>query len=53
MGGVESSPNGYVMVKGGGIPSLTVVGYNRQVGWLELMDRVKQATEGKLKAEIR
>ena len=53
MGGVEDSTSGYVMVKGGGVPSLTVVGYNRQVGWLELLDRIKAATKGELKPEIR
>ncbi len=53
MGGVEETSSGYVMVKGGGVPSLTVVGYNRQVGWLELLDRIKAATRGELKPEIR
>ena len=53
MGGVEDSTSGYVMVKGGGVPSLPVVGYNRQVGWLELLDRIKAATKGELKPEIR
>ncbi|MGE5385268.1 MAG: hypothetical protein ACM3SV_05185 [Betaproteobacteria bacterium] len=41
MGGVENAPNGYVMVKGGGIPALSVIGYNRRVDWTELVDRLK------------
>lgn len=40
MGGVESTPDGYVIVKGGGIPAITVMGYNRTVGWQEFLDRV-------------
>lgn len=41
MGGVENVPAGYVMVKGGGIPALSVIGYNRRVDWAELVDRLK------------
>ncbi|MEY4730853.1 MAG: hypothetical protein RL020_2011 [Pseudomonadota bacterium] len=40
MGGVKSTPQGYVIVKGGGIPAITVMGYNRTVGWQEFLDRV-------------
>jgi hypothetical protein len=29
----EDKPQGYVIVKGGGIPAITVMGYNRQVSW--------------------
>jgi hypothetical protein len=52
MGGVESTPNGYVIVKGSGIPAITVMGYNRTVGWTELLARVKRVTEGNTKAVI-
>ena len=45
MGGVENTPQGYVLVQGGGIPSITVMGYNRQVGWEELLARIKAATQ--------
>ncbi len=41
MGGVENVTAGYVMVKGGGIPALSVIGYNRRVDWVELVDRLK------------
>lgn len=46
MSGVEDRPQGYVLVKGGGIPSITVLGYNRQVSWQELLDRIKRVTQG-------
>ena len=37
---------GYVIVKGGGIPAITVIGYNRNVGWQELINRLKRITQG-------
>jgi hypothetical protein len=40
MDGVEPAPQGYVIVKGGGIPALSVIGYNRHVQWDELMNRL-------------
>ncbi len=46
MGGIENVPQGYVIVKGGGIPAITVLGYNRNVGWRELLARLKRVTEG-------
>ncbi len=44
MDGVERAPQGYVIVKGGGVPSLSVIGYNRSVNWRELVDRLKRVT---------
>lgn len=52
MGGVESTSHGYVIVKGSGIPSITVMGYNQTVGWSELLSRIKRVTEGNTKAVI-
>ena len=49
MSGVEDRPQGYVIVKGGGIPAITVMGYNRQVSWQELLDRIKRVTQGNVK----
>ena len=51
MSGIEGAdaPQGYVIVKGGGIPAITVMGYNRQVSWLELLDRLKRVTQGNVK----
>lgn len=45
MDGIESAPQGYVIVKGGGIPAITVMGYNRTVSWHELLDRLKRITQ--------
>ncbi|MGB0126823.1 MAG: hypothetical protein WBP72_04225 [Rhodocyclaceae bacterium] len=42
MGGVEPAPGGYVIVKGGGVPSITVIGYNRRVDWDELLARLQR-----------
>jgi hypothetical protein len=45
MGGIEDAPQGYVIVKGGGIPALTVLGYNRSVDWHELVERLKRVLQ--------
>lgn len=46
MSGIEDTNNGYLIVKGGGIPSMTVKGYNKYVGWDELIDRLSRITTG-------
>lgn len=51
MGGIESDEQaselqGYTIVESGGIPAITVMGYNRNVSWFELIDRLKRITEG-------
>lgn len=53
MGGIESTPYGYVIVKGSGIPSITVMGYNQTVGWSELLARIKRVTDGNSKAIVK
>jgi hypothetical protein len=53
MGGVEDAPQGYILVKGGGIPAITVLGYNRRVSWQELVRRVQAAIESNEKPIIR
>jgi hypothetical protein len=53
MGGVESTPQGYVIVKGSGIPAITVMGYNKTVGWSELLARIKRVTDGNSRAVIK
>ncbi len=35
--------DGFVIVRGGGIPSLNVIGYNRRVDWQELLARLRAA----------
>lgn len=52
MGGVESASNGYVIVKGGGVPAINVLGYNRNVDWDELLARLKRVTEGNMRPVI-
>jgi hypothetical protein len=46
MDGIEPTPTGYVIVKGSGVPSITVLGYNRSVGWGELLQRIQRVTQG-------
>jgi len=52
MGGIESTPHGYVIVKGSGIPAITVMGYNDTVGWSELLARIKRVTDGNSRAVV-
>ena len=33
-----------VLIEGGGVPALSVVGYNRRVDWPELLDRLSRVT---------
>ncbi|MCW5604424.1 MAG: hypothetical protein KIT18_07755, partial [Burkholderiales bacterium] len=53
MGGVENAPRGYVIVKGGGIPAISVIGYNRRVNWQELVDRLKRVTQDNVQAIVK
>ncbi|MCE5181894.1 MAG: hypothetical protein LLG15_08860 [Betaproteobacteria bacterium] len=52
MDGVEPAPHGYVIVQGGGIPAISVIGYNRQVGWDDLLERLKRITQKNVKPVI-
>jgi len=46
MGGIESEPETrYTLVKGGGIPAINVMGYNRNVSWQELINRLQRVTQ--------
>lgn len=49
MDGIEEAAQGYVIVKGGGIPALTVLGYNRAVDWNELVDRMKRVIQANVR----
>ncbi|MDB5864649.1 MAG: hypothetical protein JWO70_2455 [Betaproteobacteria bacterium] len=53
MDGVEKAPQGYVIVKGGGIPAISVIGYNRSVSWGELVDRLKRITQENVKPIVK
>lgn len=46
MGGIEPAAQGYVIVKGGGVPAINVIGYNRRVDWEELVSRLQRITSG-------
>jgi hypothetical protein len=46
MGGIGESNSGpYEIIKGGGIPAISVMGYNRTVSWGELTTRLKRVTQ--------
>lgn len=53
MDGLEPAPQGYVIVKGGGIPAITVIGYNRSVDWDELVGRIQRVTRDNVKPIVR
>ena len=54
MGGADSGEGGaYTIVKGGGIPAITVMGYNRSVSWGELITRLKRVTQGNMQAVVK
>ncbi|MDG1097054.1 MAG: hypothetical protein P8N23_05505 [Methylophilaceae bacterium] len=44
MGGVTSTPDGYIIVEGSGIPAINVNGYNKQVRVSDLLGRIKRIT---------
>lgn len=45
MGGVTSTPQGYVIVKGSGIPAINVNGYTKKVSLKDLLGRIKRITD--------
>lgn len=42
--GVEAAEQGYYIIKGGGIPRIDIIGYNPQVDWKVLMERLSRIT---------
>ncbi len=46
MDGIAPAQGGYVIVRGSGVPAITVLGYNRSVSWGELLTRLKRITQG-------
>ena len=46
MGGLHSSGDGFTIVEGAGIPRLDVVGFNRDVDWPTLVERLMAAGSG-------
>ena len=51
--GVNKSTAAYVIVKGSGVPAITVLGYNHSVSWRELIERLKRITEDNTKPVIK
>ncbi len=39
--GIPASDGGYYLVKGAGLPRIDVIGRNREVGWTDLLSRLK------------
>lgn len=52
MGGVESTPGGFVIVKGKGAPSVNVNGYTQYVSWKDLLARMQRITDGNTKPVV-
>lgn len=50
---VNKSTAAYVIVKGSGVPAITVLGYNHSVSWRELIERLKRITEENTKPVIK
>ncbi len=40
--GLEATPTGYAIIKGGGLPRIDVIGYNPQIDWDTLVERLKR-----------
>ncbi len=54
MGGIGDETTGsFDIVRGGGIPALNVIGYNRRVDWNELIDRLQRVIESNAAPVIR
>ncbi|MFC7301632.1 hypothetical protein [Cognatiluteimonas weifangensis] len=52
MGGLHSAGAGFTIVEGAGLPRLTVVGFNRQVDWPTLLERLAAAGKGDVKPVV-
>lgn len=52
MGGLHSAGAGFTIVEGAGLPRLTVVGFNRQVDWPTLLERLAAAGKGEVKPVV-
>jgi len=54
MGGIDDSNSGtYAIIRGGGIPAISVMGYNRAVSWRELLTRLKRVTQNNVKPIVK
>ncbi len=46
MSGIEEADRGYYLVKGGGLPRIDILGFNRRTDWQQLMDKLERITSG-------
>lgn len=55
MSGVDNGrrEGSFVIVRGGGIPALDVIGYNRRVDWRELIERLQRVIADNVAPEVR
>ncbi len=53
MGGVTSTADGYIIVKGSGLPAINVNGYNKQVSLSDLLSRIKRITDSNAKVIVK
>lgn len=53
MDGIANAQRGFVIVEGGGIPAISVIGYNRSVSWRELVERLKRITQENVKPIVK
>lgn len=51
--GGSRADDGFVIVRGGGVPALDVIGYNRRVDWDELLDRLQRVIADNVSPELR
>ena len=52
MEGLGSAGQGFIIVEGSGLPRLTVVGFNRQVDWPTLVERLGAIGQGEVKPVV-
>ncbi|MFZ2910116.1 MAG: hypothetical protein WA094_09500, partial [Candidatus Desulfobacillus denitrificans] len=47
MDGVEREGDGVVLMRGTGMPSVSIIGYNRRIDWEALVSRIREVTAGR------
>ncbi|HWS77098.1 MAG TPA: hypothetical protein VN205_01860 [Thermomonas sp.] len=52
MSGLHSASNAFTIVEGAGLPRLTVVGFNKQVDWPTLVERLAAVGSGEVKPVV-
>jgi hypothetical protein len=53
MGGVESTPTGFIIVKGKGVPSVNVNGFTEYVSWKDLLARMQRIVDANSKVIVK